>query len=323
MKISIIIPVYNVEQYLRQCIDSVLAQTYADFEVLLINDGSTDKSGAICDEYATKDSRIKVFHKENGGVSSARNLGLDNANGQWIAFVDADDTIDNEYLHNLIEDFDEYDLDVIYPQIQFMDASGNIGEVFDSWGERTQIEDGFTHKRRGFIFALYNKNIIGNTRFNSAIVIGEDALFNIMIHSFARRITANPNAIYYYRKHSVSVTQNILITCSDKNFNGIIKNIEVLKGFIDHLDNTIRVGNKLYYDRPFYLLGKMAFQSVIIPTVSVKKLKFLKNTFSQNGLQYINDILSKDFKYYDSTIVAFYCRYKLAKIYHFVKSYFK
>lgn len=98
-KISVIVPVYNVEKYLRRCIDSILAQTFADFELLLIDDGSKDSSGAICDEYAEKDNRILVFHKENGGVSSARNVGLDNAKGEWITFVDADDYVSKEWLY--------------------------------------------------------------------------------------------------------------------------------------------------------------------------------------------------------------------------------
>ena len=98
-KISVIVPVYKAEQYIRRCVDSILAQTFTDFELLLIDDGSPDNSGAICDEYAAKDSRIKVFHKENGGVSSARNLGLDNVTGEYISFIDADDYINpNLYL---------------------------------------------------------------------------------------------------------------------------------------------------------------------------------------------------------------------------------
>ena len=100
-KISIIVPVYNAEQYLRRCIDSILNQSFTDFELILIDDGSKDKSSDICDEYAAKDSRIKVYHKENGGVSSARNLGLDNANGEWIAFVDSDDFIKEDYLKHM------------------------------------------------------------------------------------------------------------------------------------------------------------------------------------------------------------------------------
>lgn len=92
-KVSVIVPVYNVEKLLQRCIDSILAQTFTDFELLLIDDGSKDKSGEICDEYAAKDSRIRVFHKQNGGVSTARNLGIDKAQGEWIYFVDSDDIV--------------------------------------------------------------------------------------------------------------------------------------------------------------------------------------------------------------------------------------
>ena len=93
-KISVIVPVYNTEKYLHRCIDSVLAQTFTDWELLLIDDGSKDTSGSICDKYAAKDKRIRVFHKENGGVSSARNLGRDYAQGEWVTFVDSDDYIE-------------------------------------------------------------------------------------------------------------------------------------------------------------------------------------------------------------------------------------
>ena len=96
-KISVIVPVYKAEKYLHRCVDSILAQTFTDFELLLINDGSPDNSGVICDEYAQKDNRIRVFHKENGGVSSARNIGLDNAKGEWITFIDSDDYIEQGY----------------------------------------------------------------------------------------------------------------------------------------------------------------------------------------------------------------------------------
>ena len=99
-KISVIVPVYNVQKYLSRCIDSILAQTFTDFELLLINDGSKDNSGKMCDEYAKKDTRIHVFHKENGGVSSARNLGLENVQGEWITFIDSDDYLNINFLSN-------------------------------------------------------------------------------------------------------------------------------------------------------------------------------------------------------------------------------
>lgn len=100
--ISIIVPIYKAEKYIHRCIDSILAQSYTDFELLLIDDGSPDNCGDICDEYAAKDGRVRVLHKENGGVSSARNLGLSNAQGEWVTFVDSDDWVERKFLEKLI-----------------------------------------------------------------------------------------------------------------------------------------------------------------------------------------------------------------------------
>ena len=106
--ISVIVPVYKVEAYLEKCVDSICRQTYKDLEIILVDDGSPDRCPRICDEYATKDNRIKVIHKDNGGLSSARNAGLDIAQGEFISFVDSDDTIHSqmmEVLLSLIERF--------------------------------------------------------------------------------------------------------------------------------------------------------------------------------------------------------------------------
>lgn len=100
--ISVIVPVYNVEEYLPRCVDSILAQTYGNLEILLVNDGTKDNSGAICDEYAKKDARIRVIHKENGGLSSARNAGLNVARGEYIAFVDSDDWIERDAYETML-----------------------------------------------------------------------------------------------------------------------------------------------------------------------------------------------------------------------------
>lgn len=109
INISIIIPIYNTDLFLKKCINSILNQTYSNFELLLINDGSTDNSGVICDEYAKKDGRVKVFHKKNGGVSSARNYGLKRISGAWVTFIDSDDEISPNYL------IDWYNLSIINP----------------------------------------------------------------------------------------------------------------------------------------------------------------------------------------------------------------
>ena len=109
-KISVIVPVYNAEKTLRRCVDSILAQTFEDFELILINDGSKDQSGDICDEYAAKDSRVKTIHKTNGGVSSARNAGLNIARGEYVSFADSDDFVSSEWLFKFIDNIGEHDL---------------------------------------------------------------------------------------------------------------------------------------------------------------------------------------------------------------------
>jgi len=110
--ISIIIPVYKVEPYLRKCVDSVLAQTYTNLEIILVDDGSPDNCGKICDEYAEKDKRIVVIHKENGGLSDARNAGLDIMKGEYVAFVDSDDWVSVKYIEDMYSNLAKYDADI-------------------------------------------------------------------------------------------------------------------------------------------------------------------------------------------------------------------
>lgn len=110
--ISVIVPVYNVERYLRRCVDSILHQTYQDLEVLLVDDGSTDASGAICDEYAAQEERVTAVHQKNGGLSAARNTGLERAKGTYLCFVDSDDFLDSRMLETLCRDLQEQDADV-------------------------------------------------------------------------------------------------------------------------------------------------------------------------------------------------------------------
>lgn len=99
--VSIIVPVYNVEKYLRICLDSILAQTFTDWECILVDDGSTDKSGEICDEFVQRDPRFRSFHKRNGGVSSARNMGLAEVRGEWVTFMDSDDWVESYFLSTI------------------------------------------------------------------------------------------------------------------------------------------------------------------------------------------------------------------------------
>lgn len=177
--ISVIVPVYNVEKTLPVCADSILCQGYKDFELLLIDDGSGDTSSAICDEYAAKDFRVKAFHKSNGGVSSARNLGLDRAQGKWVTFIDADDYITEGYFDRI----GEHDEDVFIKGYRKLDNNGFVvGKGADELSDILFISDFITQYvtdslLRGPVFKFYKRSLIGDLRFLTDMKIGEDAWF--------------------------------------------------------------------------------------------------------------------------------------------------
>jgi glycosyltransferase involved in cell wall biosynthesis len=129
-KLSIIVPVYNVEQYLHKCIESILAQTFSDYELILVNDGSKDKSGEICDEYLKKDSRVKVIHKKNNGLASARNTGIIQARGTYVGFIDSDDWIEDDMYKNLYESCEKTNADISIIGVREVDEKGNSLNVY-------------------------------------------------------------------------------------------------------------------------------------------------------------------------------------------------
>ena len=131
-EISIIVPVYKVEQYLNECIDSILAQTFTDFELILVDDGSPDNCPALCDAAAAKDSRIRVIHKPNGGVSTARNAGLDAVRGNWISFIDPDDSIDKTYLEKMHRAAVQSGAEVASCNVLYLEADGSRSNYQDT-----------------------------------------------------------------------------------------------------------------------------------------------------------------------------------------------
>lgn len=221
-KISVIVPVYNTEKYLNRCIDSILAQTFTDFELLLIDDGSKDSSGTICDEYAAKDARVRVFHKENGGVSSARNLGLDNAKGEWIAFVDSDDWVKDRYLSAFISKCD----DSTQMMIQGIEIVGKHGkEINIPFLPSIAFLDSIVLMSRYGCLGhtptkLFKKSIIDsiNIRFNLNYTFCEDEHFVLMYLSIINQIIVVKEKNYYYEMPTYSEKYNNVdkfeVTCA-------------------------------------------------------------------------------------------------------------
>ncbi len=209
-KVSVIIPVYNTEKYLRECIDSVLNQTFDDFEVLLINDGSSDKSGQICEEYVHRDKRVKVFHKENGGVSSARNLGLDNAIGEWITFVDSDDWISTNYF-DLLKNSDSIDL-ILLNMNRFLNKKKIVLLDFNNieYNLKDFVENYNLYPHYAGPCGKFYKNIIiskNNIRFNENLSRSEDAIFNLNYIFKCGKIRLTNKAFYNYRNTTNSLSK--------------------------------------------------------------------------------------------------------------------
>jgi len=205
--ITVIVPVYNSEPYLSKCIDSILIQTFTNFELLIIDDGSTDRSANICDDYAMKDNRIKIYHKRNEGVSSARNLGLDKAEGKWIAFVDSDDYIKNSYLKDLYDSIDSTSL-LIIQGITYLLGNKQSERILDLGNYCVTGENlvkAFSIKKLhkcGYVYSkLYNKNIINlnKIRFDNNIHMGEDQIFMLQYIFKIDVIKFIAGSNYYYQ----------------------------------------------------------------------------------------------------------------------------
>ncbi|MCQ2173672.1 MAG: glycosyltransferase [Bacteroidales bacterium] len=180
-KISVIVPVYKAEAFLRKCLDSVVSQDYSDWECILVDDGSPDCSGEICEEYAAKDSRFKVFHKTNGGASSARNLGLDNARGEWIVFLDADDSFQSEYLKTIYNYIGNADLAICGFNVGGMTFIPDINEgtllkLRDYSSRKVLINDYYSST----VWAkLFKRKLIESVHliFDESICLSEDTIF--------------------------------------------------------------------------------------------------------------------------------------------------
>lgn len=236
-QISVIVPVYNAERTLHRCVDSILAQTCRDFELLLINDGSTDGSGKICDEYAAKDARIRVFHKGNGGVSSARNVGLDEARGEWIAFCDSDDWVDAEWL-----------------EIFFGKLGYNVGMVIQGffphgkqWNYKTGLD--YYGAVEECILKLSENNILGylwskifkksivmqrHLKFDSEIAFREDELFCLKYMEGISCICSVSKQGYHYSMPNYATKYS---HCN--YFDIFMKNFLVLERIFHGVDNRL------------------------------------------------------------------------------------
>lgn len=255
-KISIIVPVYKAEPYLKKCIDSILNQTFKDFELILINDGSTDNSGKICDEYALKDKRIKVIHKENGGLSSARNVGLDIAQGKYLGFVDSDDWIDSdmyEILYKLIKESGKEIANIgvkfIYDNNQNKCLSNHKILLFS---REEAIEELLKQKlfKDYFCCNLFKKSLFNDLKFEEGKKFEDlDLMYKIILKS--NGIVTSGETKYNYFQNNLGITYKYNLAEEIDLQLAYYKRENYLKD--KHPEIYIKLYNFIYNKRIFYI----------------------------------------------------------------------
>lgn len=215
-KVSVIVAAYNIQDYIVKCLDSIANQTYRNLEVIVVDDGSSDNTGKLADEFSENDNRFIVIHKENGGVSSARNRGIDVASGDFIGFVDGDDTIEDDMYEILVNNAIKYDADISHcgykviennketlfydtKQIIIQDRKRGLVELF----EGTLIEPSLCNK-------IFKKNIVGDIRLDESIKINEDLYFNVLLFNNSTRSVFEDIAKYNYIKRENSASTSKL-----------------------------------------------------------------------------------------------------------------
>ena len=251
--ISIIVPIYNTEKYLHECLDSIINQTYANFEVLLVNDGSTDSSGIICQEYVERDSRFRYFEKDNGGVASARNLGLEHSEGTYITFIDSDDWVEQNYLDVLYTALKENDTDVAISTYKrfaqdgvfYLRSYSREDDEFLNLGTRSR--DSFLeilprlgeldHSFYSISSKLIKRKIIGNLLFDEQVSYAEDLNFFFHLYLGVESVVYVRDYTYIYRTHDASTSQNV-------NELKALQELEIYKSMFQQID---RMGLPTFY----------------------------------------------------------------------------
>ena len=287
--ISIIIPIYNVQDYLSECVDSIINQTYKNLEIILVDDGSTDDSGKIADKYAKKDKRVKVIHKTNGGQGSARNEGIKLATGDYIGFIDGDDFVDKDYYKNLIDTCDNDDIVITNAKVKYHSNKDLVKTKLNA----SKKDLSSNKAKEKLIYGLcvcwnkiYNRKFLveNNIKFYPKANRIEDNYFTIKTYVLAKSIKSIDNSVYYWRMRRNSSTKSIL-TNNDFICFDIAKGIDEYKKlnskFSKIIDKKITKELSIFYDKlPLSLKKefKRRFEKEF-PNLKIKVFKPLKWLF--------------------------------------------
>lgn len=278
-KISVIVPIYNVEKFLKRCLDSIINQTYNNLEIILINDGSPDDCHKICEEYKNKDERIIYISKKNEGVSATRNIGLEIASGEYIAFVDSDDYIENDMFEVLYNDLIKYDADLSYCQIINRNVVPFNDNILMTSQEALEILvkpykglEGYSCNK------LYKKSIIDNNniRFNKDILFWEDIYFVCeYLNCCEKNIVSVNKKLYFYENNENNVSNE----CFGPGVKTSLLALEKME--------------KIYKDKAFY---DTFLARKVMRCINLKTMMFLDNKKDEEFKEKCNEIIDKNIK---------------------------
>ena len=286
--ISVIVPVYKVANYLSKCIDSIINQSYSNLEIILVDDGSPDSCGQICDNYAASDNRIKVIHKENGGVSDARNAGLSMATGYYVSFVDSDDYIKSRFFHILLDMISKYDLDIAqcdYQEIfedheNDIESSINLSDnisVYNKYEALSNLYNQNCTKAVVLWNKLYKRSLFKNILFPK-VNIHEDEYTIYKIFFNAKKVGVISVPLYYYLQRSNSLVSNIYKIQSFKIiFSGYMEQIDFYQQ--NKLINLEYLAKTHLENRIFFYIYQIANKS---NKEKKKLLKYIINYYKKN-----------------------------------------
>lgn len=332
IKVSVIVPVYNVERYLSRCIESVINQTYDNIELILVDDGSTDTSGQLCDSYGSKDNRIIVIHKNNGGVSSARNVALKAVTGDYIMFLDGDDALDLNTIESCVDNTEGACWDVVLFGFH-MYMESNEAEVFQNdvkysaevIESKEQMTDRFSEYYRKGYFNFITDKIIRRSlildhsiEFKSKFNIGgEDGMFILDLAPYISNLKVTSEAYYqYYRRSGESVTQLFKAEKYDRYYDRIVR----IYDFMNQEDCI----DKKYLVELFGTYFLWAYESTFHPSCKLsffERFRYNRKTFKKD------DIFSDQEKYqkqavYDFSAFAEYSKSSLVALKLFYQRHF-
>lgn len=300
--ISVIVPVYKVEEYLCECLDSIINQTYKNLEIILVDDGSPDNCGKICDDYALKDSRIKVIHQQNGGLSAARNAGLDIAAGDYIGFVDSDDYIDLNMYEELYNSLKANDADIAVCGVKQFGNRSNSFVYGNGYMNGTDLLKSILKEevQSGFCNKLFKNDLFNEIRFPVGQFY-EDLQIFYLVAEKVKCVGFTDNTFYYYRSRNNSITSD-----ASREIKTIIKSAN---------DRTKKYKNTEFYTCA--VAGEFRWLRLVVSEMSVSKSKSEEYMYYYKKSHKLYSVCKNELSAFQKTISLLY--FISPKLYYYIK----